>query len=619
MGVTHDEREITAVHAHIKNRVCDLMCYCMAHPKITRALAPRHRIRNGLRRNNFSFTTATFPCSPGDLPPHSFSVAISRSGVASPAMIPTSPRSPSGQSFLSVSVTDPVKLGTGVQAYISYRVITKISVSRTKEPCPGILNAVGFEEFSLNPRVHTRKVISAATVVRFISSITRTCKGISNYLLCLARRFACCTPQLLKKRRQTKKSRADFEVAPALNRVEPAIHSRDFFSRLQIAENRNFAAIQNPNPRLSFSNDPPLSAANFPTLLFQRWRISPSSVDRRRKNSSSNGADGAEEALTVSGYPGCYTLLIDTTDIPYSIYRTPPRHFQENPFVLPFPLLDPFSSASRKPHPTLDLPHSDPTQQSHSPPSPKAARLVDGHQQPQIQCHFHSRESSLTLPSVGPTSLADTTYFTNIPEYQGQEKIVIRRYSDFVWLRNRLADKFKGIFIPPLPEKSAVVKRATKSNSEMILAELQRVMLDRFDQMTALYGDLRTRVDALEIHPPPSRPRPFILNPRYFSFHVTCSFCPSRSLKPLSLFIFFAWTRNQITRSCLPPEIGKLDVTIVVSPVGLSLLRPLLPIVPAEAFQSTTLPLQITLLHRRSSSLLPSPCNHKSRRQPSKI
>ncbi|KAF5174950.1 Sorting nexin [Thalictrum thalictroides] len=41
-----------------------------------------------------------------------------------------SPRSPSSFSqqapFLSVSVTDPVKLGNGVQAYISYRVITKV-------------------------------------------------------------------------------------------------------------------------------------------------------------------------------------------------------------------------------------------------------------------------------------------------------------------------------------------------------------------------------------------------------------------------------------------------------------------------------------------------------------
>lgn len=39
-----------------------------------------------------------------------------------------SPRSPSSQPYLSVSVTDPVKLGNGVQAYISYRVITKVFV-----------------------------------------------------------------------------------------------------------------------------------------------------------------------------------------------------------------------------------------------------------------------------------------------------------------------------------------------------------------------------------------------------------------------------------------------------------------------------------------------------------
>lgn len=36
---------------------------------------------------------------------------------------------------------------------------------------------------------------------------------------------------------------------------------------------------------------------------------------------------------------------------------------------------------------------------------------------------------------------------------------MIRRYSDFVWLRDRLFDKYKGVFIPPIPEKSAVGKR----------------------------------------------------------------------------------------------------------------------------------------------------------------
>jgi hypothetical protein len=47
---------------------------------------------------------------------------------------------------------------------------------------------------------------------------------------------------------------------------------------------------------------------------------------------------------------------------------------------------------------------------------------------------------------------------TNLPEFEGPEKIVIRRYSDFEWLNDRLAKKYKGIFIPPLPEKNAVGK-----------------------------------------------------------------------------------------------------------------------------------------------------------------
>lgn len=38
-----------------------------------------------------------------------------------------SPRSPSSQSpYLAVSVSDPAKMGNGVQAYISYKVITKV-------------------------------------------------------------------------------------------------------------------------------------------------------------------------------------------------------------------------------------------------------------------------------------------------------------------------------------------------------------------------------------------------------------------------------------------------------------------------------------------------------------
>lgn len=75
---------------------------------------------------------------------------------------------------------------------------------------------------------------------------------------------------------------------------------------------------------------------------------------------------------------------------------------------------------------------------------------------------------------------------TNLPEYQGPEKIVIRRYSDFVWLRDRLFEKYKGIFIPPLPEKSAVEK--FRFSAEFI--EMRRQGLDLFVNRIASHPEL---------------------------------------------------------------------------------------------------------------------------------
>ncbi|ONK71303.1 uncharacterized protein A4U43_C04F7080 [Asparagus officinalis] len=80
---------------------------------------------------------------------------------------------------------------------------------------------------------------------------------------------------------------------------------------------------------------------------------------------------------------------------------------------------------------------------------------------------------------------------TNLPEYQGQEKIVIRRYSDFVWLHDRLAEKYKGIFIPPLPEKSAVEK--FRFSAEFI--EMRRQALDIFVNRIASHPELKQSED----------------------------------------------------------------------------------------------------------------------------
>ncbi|KAH8485347.1 hypothetical protein H0E87_026956 [Populus deltoides] len=80
---------------------------------------------------------------------------------------------------------------------------------------------------------------------------------------------------------------------------------------------------------------------------------------------------------------------------------------------------------------------------------------------------------------------------TNLPEYQGHEKIVIRRYRDFVWLRDRLFDKFKGVFIPPLPEKSAVEK--FRFSAEFI--EMRRQGLDIFVNRIASHQELQQSED----------------------------------------------------------------------------------------------------------------------------
>ncbi|OAY40838.1 sorting nexin 1 [Manihot esculenta] len=80
---------------------------------------------------------------------------------------------------------------------------------------------------------------------------------------------------------------------------------------------------------------------------------------------------------------------------------------------------------------------------------------------------------------------------TNFPEYQGPEKIVIRRYSDFVWLRDRLFEKYKGVFIPPLPEKSAVEK--FRFSAEFI--ELRRQALDIFVNRIASHHELQQSED----------------------------------------------------------------------------------------------------------------------------
>ncbi|KAK9723510.1 hypothetical protein RND81_05G002900 [Saponaria officinalis] len=99
---------------------------------------------------------------------------------------------------------------------------------------------------------------------------------------------------------------------------------------------------------------------------------------------------------------------------------------------------------------------------------------------------------SVTDPvKLGNGVQADISYRvisqTNLPDYQGPEKIVILRYNDFVWLRDRLFERYKGIFIPPLPEKSAVEK--FRFSADFI--EMRRQGLDTFVNRIASHHELR--------------------------------------------------------------------------------------------------------------------------------
>ncbi|KAJ3677941.1 hypothetical protein LUZ60_001744 [Juncus effusus] len=80
---------------------------------------------------------------------------------------------------------------------------------------------------------------------------------------------------------------------------------------------------------------------------------------------------------------------------------------------------------------------------------------------------------------------------SNSAEFEGPEKIVIRRFSDFEWLHDKLAEKFKGIFIPPLPEKSAVEK--FRFSAEFI--EMRRQALDVFINRIASHPELKQSED----------------------------------------------------------------------------------------------------------------------------
>eukprot|EP00850_Spirogloea_muscicola_P000578 SM000002S05658 [mRNA] locus=s2:1447387:1458351:+ [translate_table: standard] len=83
------------------------------------------------------------------------------------------------------------------------------------------------------------------------------------------------------------------------------------------------------------------------------------------------------------------------------------------------------------------------------------------------------------------------SYKTDMEEYQWKAASVIRRFSDFVWLHDRLAEKNRGTIIPPLPEKNVVEK--FRFSADFI--EGRRRALDAFMGRLAAHPRLRRSPD----------------------------------------------------------------------------------------------------------------------------
>lgn len=94
---------------------------------------------------------------------------------------------------------------------------------------------------------------------------------------------------------------------------------------------------------------------------------------------------------------------------------------------------------------------------------------------------------------------------TNLPYFRRQSLSVTRRFSDFLGLRERLAEKHlnSGRIVPPAPEKSAVgmvqVKMSKEDTAQQAdFIEKRRASLERFINRVAAHPALRTDPDFRE-------------------------------------------------------------------------------------------------------------------------
>ncbi|KAI3458487.1 hypothetical protein Pfo_015150 [Paulownia fortunei] len=80
------------------------------------------------------------------------------------------------------------------------------------------------------------------------------------------------------------------------------------------------------------------------------------------------------------------------------------------------------------------------------------------------------------------------TTFTNLPEFNGTEFNVRRRFKDVVALSDRLAESYRGFFIPLRPDKSVVESQVMQKNE---FVEQRRASLEKYLRRLAAHPAIR--------------------------------------------------------------------------------------------------------------------------------
>ncbi|KAG8390148.1 hypothetical protein BUALT_Bualt01G0053400 [Buddleja alternifolia] len=80
------------------------------------------------------------------------------------------------------------------------------------------------------------------------------------------------------------------------------------------------------------------------------------------------------------------------------------------------------------------------------------------------------------------------TTFTNMPEFNGTEFNVRRRFKDVVALSDRLAESYRGFFIPLRPDKSVVESQVMQKNE---FVEQRRAALEKYLRRLAVHPVIR--------------------------------------------------------------------------------------------------------------------------------